>query len=280
MTGTIESPIALILLACWIGSVLLVLVLVFQRYCSVYKIKWFDLSKKGPNRNLEWCEVKKVMEGDPLDSQPNSNKSCCNRKNRGPDRFPYKHFFVDLLGVLALLVLLCGSLKLILQIDTDLQNSCDLNYLKSFGILVGGLSVLTGVFSIFYQGRLKARSENRQAWINSIRKEISTLIANFPPHEASNSTIDEAIRKKYEYSLASLELSLNPSERVHRGLLATIRFMYRINDNYFDKEARSELGIQCNSLNDEEEWAKWKANSIRLATVLLKREWEQVKYVK
>ena len=46
MTGTIESPIALILLACWIGSVLLVLVLVFQRYCSVYKSNGLIYRKK------------------------------------------------------------------------------------------------------------------------------------------------------------------------------------------------------------------------------------------
>ncbi len=91
-----------------------------------------------------------------------------------------------------------------------------------------------------------------------------------------------------EQNLTKLELYLNPSERVHRGLMAVIRFMYGFEGIDVDKEASDELRLpreQCpwrsqNTASTRNEWLKWKTKSIRLANVLLKREWEQVKHIK
>ena len=76
---------------------------------------------------------------------------------------------------------------------------------------------------------------------------------------------------------------LNPHERVHRGFMAIVRLMYWANDDDFDKEALSQLGNNNKSLSRPktyEEWKKLRPYAIRLAAVLLKREWEQVKHVK
>src|SRR3546814_9831699 len=52
--------------------------------------------------------------------------------------------------------------------------------LDSVATVVGGSSILVAAFGIFYQGRIKARAENSQAWTNELREEINQILADLP----------------------------------------------------------------------------------------------------
>ena len=147
-------------------------------------------------------------------------------------------------------------------------------------------ATIIGAITIFYNVRLKSRAENRQAWINLIRTEIGVLISAFPQPQASERQIDAAyleVRQRF----TMLELYLNPRERVHRAFIEVLRFMYGIVPANTDEEACNKLCIprvqrpwrDHNIADPAMEWLKWKSKAIRLANVLLKREWEQVKHI-
>lgn len=268
--GVIEmlcKPVFLILLAGWASALVLFLWLGYRRYKRVYRTKWYDLSKKGPNEEMEWCQIRQLMKRDPMQDQ-----------DRLPCRFPGWYFLIDIFGAIVLILIFYGSFRLI----------CDFqNWDAKDGVAVGVPTLVVSVVTIFYNIRLKSRSENRQAWINSIRTEISALIAAFPPPQASDRMIDAAFLE-IQQNLTKLELYLNPSERVHRGFMAVVRFMYGFEGIDVDEEAGKQLRIpktRCPWRNQDTasarlEWLKWKTKSIRLANVLLKREWEQVKHIK
>ena len=267
------KPVFSILLAGWTSALALLLWFGYQRCKRVYWTKWYDLSKKGPNEEMKWCQIRQLMERDPIQDQ---HRFRC---------FPVKYFLIDIFWIMVFILIFCASLRLI----CDFQ-SWDDKYDVAVGVLALGVSVAT----IFYNIRLKSRAENRQAWINSIRTEISALIAAFPPPQASDRMIDAAFLE-IQQNLTKLELYLNPSERVHRGFMAVVRFMYGFEGIDVDEEAGKQLRIPKtrrprrnqdteSARQDTEsarvEWLKWKTKSIRLANVLLKREWEQVKHIK
>ena len=260
-------PFALILSVGWIGGFFLFLSIIHQGYIRAYKMKWYDLSPKGPDEDLDWDEIKTAMEDDALD-----RKSRSPWTRLRPDRWRMKPLLIHLIFVATSLLLLWGIGDLICKVHDDLTNSNNVDYLESLGVLIGGLAVGVAGFSIFYQGRLKARSENRHAWITSIRKEIADLVADFP-----NTT---GKCEKSRSSLTRLELSLNPNERIHRALLAILRSMCGLEDNGLDRVPRCKLCIPGNLLADEAVQQEWKVRVTRLATVLLKREWERVKDVR
>ena len=173
-------PIVCFLLAGLIGGCCVFCVLICQGYSRVYRTKWYDRSKKGPDQDFEWCEIQIAMEVDALDFVSGDQSSRFSWMGL-PNRFPRIHFLIlHLAFLIGGLLLLSSAGSLILQVRTDLANCDNLDYLENLGVLVGGLAVGVAGFSIFYQGRLKARSENRHAWMTSIRKEIAGLIANFP----------------------------------------------------------------------------------------------------
>ena len=263
------KPVFLILLAGWISALVLVIWLGYQRYKRVYQTKWYDLSKKGPNEEMEWYQIRQLMERVPTRDQYSY-------------RFPLKYILIDIFGFIVLIDIFGFIVPVLILIDSSFQN-----WDAKDSVAVGVLTLVVSVATIFYNVRLKSRAENRQAWINSIRTEISALIAAFPPPQASDYMINTAFLE-IQQNLTKLELYLNPSERVHRGLMAVIRFMYGFEGIDVDKEASDELRLpreQCpwrsqNTASARNEWLKWKTKSIRLANVLLKREWEQVKHIK
>lgn len=263
------KPVFLILLASWVSALVLLLLLGVRRFKRVYRTKWYDLSKKGPNEEMEWYQIRQLMERVPTRDQ-------CSY------RFPLKYILIDIFGFIVPIDIFGFVVSMLILLYPSFQ---DWNAKDS--VAVGVLTLVISVATIFYNVRLKSRAENRQAWINSIRTEISNLIAAFPPPQASDYMINTAFLE-IQQNLTKLELYLNPSERVHRGLMALIRFMYCFEGIDVDKEASDELRIpreQCpwksqNTASARNEWLKWKTKSIRLANVLLKREWEQVKHIK
>ena len=158
--------------------------------------------------------------------------------------------------------------------------------------VAGAATVIAAMITVFYQIRIQARSKNRQNWIISIRKEIAILMVNFPTCDASQREIDIAQRKT-RANLTRLSLYLNPDERVHRGFLAIVRFMYRIDGLKEDEMPRKKLSLPESPLQEQqkncepqdicsqqEAWSTWNSITMRLANILLRREWEQVKHVK
>ena len=90
------KPVFLILLAGWTSALVL---FGYQRYKRVYWTKWYDLSKKGPNEEMEWCQIRQLMEKDPMQSQDR--------------RFPVKYLFIDIFWGMVLILIFCVSLSLI-----------------------------------------------------------------------------------------------------------------------------------------------------------------------
>lgn len=167
-------PIVLVLLAGLIGGCCVFCVLIRQGYIRAYKTNWYDVSKSGPDEELEWPEIESILKGDDLDPMSDDGKPRSAWIGWWPDRWPRRRLLIRL-GFLATGLLLLGSTaSLICQVHSDLINCNSVDYLQSLGVLIGGLAVGVAGFSIFYQGRLKARSENRHAWITSIRRESPT----------------------------------------------------------------------------------------------------------
>ena len=266
--NSFSNPVFLILLASWVGVLACSLFLWLQRLERVYLKNWYDLSKNGPNEEMEWDQIRELMKKNP----PQDRLTCSTL------RFPLKHLVLDIVGFILALTILCASLKLILCVShwsTDLVK---------LGVFAGVPALVISVAAIFYQVRLKSRSENRQEWINSLRTEIGVLIGSFPPPNASDRSV-EAVAHEMQHHLTMLELYLNPHERVHRGLMAVLRFMHGSARIGIDDEADEKLCIPqtrrpWKNHNEDNSELEWRTKAMRLANVLLKREWERVKHAR
>ena len=233
-----------------------------------YRTDWYDLSTRAPLHDLDWQEIGKVMDKDPL-------------KNQRRCRWCRKRLCVDL-AVFAI-VLLCFLAGALLICDPDRWCAVS-RRLNEFGMPTG-LAALGGTaVAVFYNVRLTARANNRQVWINSVRRHIHALIASVP---RGGETGAEYTGKR-DMHLTMLELLINPGERVHRSLITIVRLMHGIHDNPLDRVVICELGLGTatgeqvpdNGENTREGPDELKVWATRLANVLLKREWEQVKHVR
>ena len=121
------EPISMILFAGWIGGVGLLQTLAMRRYHRVYRLHWYDLSAAGPNGEMNWCQVRCLME---KDARPSGCPSWCWK----PQRYPIKHILTDWCSSALLLFLSIGTLKLV----CDFQDKPEYyDGLKSLGILAG-----------------------------------------------------------------------------------------------------------------------------------------------
>lgn len=241
---------ALFILARWLG---------LRRFRRVYRTHWYDLSREGPLEEMKWQQIREATEKDPLDHQ-----RCC--------RWSKEWLTIDC-TVLVILLLFVGYI-FVLNIHPDWLGADGKNIqelFQEFVLPASALALVGTTVTVFYKVRLTARAKNRQQWINSVRKHIHTLIANCPSQRESY----QELPRKCESNLAMLDLLINPSERVPRCLMAIFRSMHGIHDHPFDKKVLFELGFSATSGQEE-----LKVKATRLANVLLKREWEQVKHVK
>jgi len=145
--------------------------------------------------------------------------------------------------------------------------------------LFGFCTLVATLIGIFYQWRVKARPENRQKWIDDIRGLLADIIAEMPIPDDSK---DDRGRKKKQYlpKGTKLELLFNPSEKVHRTLMALLRHAHGFDDVPIDSILRDKLKIYCLNPYEREDFIKLKSQIIRLSNVALKREWEQVKHAR
>lgn len=265
-TKLIDNPIHWILWSIWAATAVLTVCLALRHLGRVYQTNWYDLSTKGPLEEMEWQQIRNVIGKDPPENQP-----CC--------RWPRKWLCLHFLLFAILIVLFLASFSLIYDLD---RYNVSAGAIKGFGLPAGVFTLAATALGVFYNVRLSARAKNRQEWINSVRKHIHTLIANCPPQIVTN----QEYPRKWEVDLTMLELLINPGERVHRSLLAILQCACANHRHPSDKEALCELRLSTQperQMTDNEHNARWdseKLKATRLANVLLKREWEQVKYIR
>ena len=260
-------PESLLLFCTWLGGLALCILFFFKRFVRVYFTQWYDFSKKGPNEEMDWCQIRFILNNDALQAMSLAKRF----------RLPLKYVVVDILGLSILGLVFYSILVLLLN-----REGIDIEY----GIAIGVVTILVSIATIFYNVRIRSRSQNRQEWINAIRTEIAALISALPAPDTTEHETDE-VSHKIQNHFAMLELYLNPSEPVHRAFLAVLRLMYRRMYREIDAEVCKKLCIDASQCpwqveNDDNErhWMKWRTKTVRLANVLLKREWEQVKHVK
>ena len=240
---------------------------------------WYNLASDGTLGEMTWSQVKLMMDFDPL------------KENALPKRkigvWLLVYFLWDvaiaIIGIVILVLLAKATFNICCGIESIPLGQSLLHLVVSAGLP----ALIVSIAALVFQIRLQARSKNRQDWINSIRKEISALIANFPGPSASREDIKGAAKKALP-RIVRLELYLNPSEKVHRGFLEVVRFIYGFGEQSKDFNVRSQLDIPSNRIVSSEsvdstttiDMELWSLKATRLANILLKREWEQVKHVR
>ena len=138
-------------------------------------------------------------------------------------------------------------------------------------VLAALIAATATVITIFMTVRQNTRSANRQAWINSIKKLMASLIAGVPRNRAKLA----CARKRHQRQYFKLVLHLNPSERAHRGLLYAVAVMYGAENDWLAGDCPSR---DLASFDRRKECLERRVQGIaRLSNVVLKMEWEQVK---
>jgi hypothetical protein len=236
-----------------------------------YRKTWFGVSQNAwYNQKLDWQDVERLMTADPLEH------------NQGSLR-PYVPLgMLRLVPILLLAVAawLCGLIA-IHWLDLDPFNKDNIEVMIH---LVGLLGFAGAAVKVIYEWRLKARSENRQKWIDELRGSLTLLIGSMPlPNDGAEDGTEK--KKAYFAEHGKLELLLNPSERDHRALMALIRHIYGYGDSPIDRIPRQKLHIGFSRAHPgddfrELDFDELKSQAIRLANAVLKREWERVRHIR
>ncbi len=239
-----------------------------HRFIRVYRLKWYDQSGLGPCEDMEWCQIRQAINKDPINwNKDQSCKTCCKRTRRF--RCPRNYLLFDLIVFVGLLSIIYGSLCLILGDSSDnLSNGNADNFLKENVAIGAFLTFLIGAVSVYYQINLKAKTKNRQKWINQIREDISVLISHAPTR-TKLSEQDNHTLKDNQFNFERLSLALNPSERIHRGMLAAIRFLY----DPVQLSEKNAMDVRCvmNAF-----CRSWKLNSKMVHTTKLKSRYSDL----
>ena len=262
------GPIRCLFLSVWGAGVGLTLWYIIRRVDRIYRTHWFNPTKQANLRHAEWAEIDDLIGGEPL-------------KYKRSYRIPERESFWDFLALLILVIFFGSTFKLIHSIDAK-----DLSDISAWALSAGVLAFIGTVVTVFFRVRLTARTANRAEWIKSIRGTMTDLISACDSAREPDETPSRDVEKK----ISELELLLNPEERLHRAFLALIRTAHRINDE-FDKDVKSNMPItfqikkkgngqdgESDDVPDSVSRNPWKASCIRLSNVILKYEWERVKY--
>ncbi len=167
------------------------------------------------------------------------------------------------------------------------------------------LALLVGAAAIFFtfrQIRAKVRADSRQQWIIRARTLLGEVVALIDAHRdlrASYRYEDaEAVWLKLNPARIELELMLNPSEKDHRLLMYLIqrfaRWRYPVEKSQDARIVRRSMAeiAQVGGSENVDVPENWRAIAdtsergelvsyiLRLAHVVLKREWERVKHTR
>ena len=235
----------------------MIFLVVYPYYRRTYWSTWFNSDLE------EWVDIKRIFHG-----------QDCWFQNVKKGKLPHSECIVlkrlNLLArdvciiILAMLLVWWGLYVLVSENLTE-------NLIKHLVDNAAWIAVIPGVIFGVYQLLVKVRSENRQKWMHSVRTLIAILIANIPDSPWGECRENKSKLQNY---YTQLELYLNPMEKINLALLYLIDRAYggRFgNDNVFYKA----LEIKSAYFRDNE-----RRGMIRLANVLLKREWERIKYIR
>ena len=138
-------------------------------------------------------------------------------------------------------------------------------------VLAALIAATATVIAIFLTVRQNTRSTNREAWNDTVRKLVASLIAGVP-----RSYVELAdARKRHQLQYFKLALYLNPSEKAHRGLLYAVAVMYGAEKDWL---ARGCPDSELVSFNRDRGSLERRVQGItRLSNVVFKTEWERVK---
>ena len=292
----------------FINILLLVLAIIaagilLHLWWKAFQPKWYKPHFGIRLGNLDWCDVANCMKKNPLLFK-DEHKSC---------RWPKlgDGFLLGLVYFLFIPVICFLPIYFLASIFSFPEGT-----LIPRAVVSTVATLILGGAGIFYNMRLQARAQNRQNWINDMRQIIVNLLEILACYGANQKEREKKEKKeieaRYKKNMFQLELSINPSEKECRALLALIRrgsiftvgqkwggFIRGIDDNVLCRlNKRSQLnnrkGIKENinpcskygrrnkkcDCEDCEERYENISYIIRLSNVVLKREWEQVKYVR
>jgi hypothetical protein len=161
------------------------------------------------------------------------------------------------------------------------------------------VAAVAGIFFTYRQLRAKVRADSRQEWINTARRLLADIVSDLLPENHNNRTV-----RRLNSNRIKLELMLNPSEKDHRLLSLLIRALcipgeLIEEDRYVADKLAALKSDKDNPLvlsdgNDllykiirDKTLAGLPENRncsisyiIRLSHLVLKREWERVKFIR
>ena len=178
-------PVFIVVLSVWLGVVIIAICLGSRRFSRVYYKNWYDLSSMGPNEEMEWSQIRHLTKHDPLNSRfPSESFRICS----------CKYFIWDIsIASIALAFLATFPIIFVEQFCNPIcadSGPPSTEFLVYLAVFAGVPTLVMSIVVLFYQIRLKARSENRQDWINSIRIEIGHLVDLLPPEDASVRSVE------------------------------------------------------------------------------------------
>ncbi len=289
-----------------------------ERFRRISSRKWYDYA-----RAESWSDVVRIITTDPLSECRRDYFSY--REIRGC--YPNIVFFEKDCGVcwfhyVAMAVVMVFLLVAIDGIVYSIVRGGEVTRKDSMlGLFV---TASTGVVIFIYNIKLKSRAENRIVWIKELRDEISRFFGVLGLDSEGNNVYEKSIAQKdleiimsrqYTYSrnkrrfgakitdivgsrfqlMSKLELMLNPSEKVHRALLALMRLCTKVYTINLDRVVLNELGLLvCEEdghllvyfyNKDIMSWREISDDDLismvfRLSQYIMKTEWEQVKFIR
>ncbi len=229
-----------------------------RAYCT----KWYDISNKGWLGDISWQEVSgKLALREPL-----TYRSRC--RYGWPEQFCRD----SIIAILVCTTWILG-IKALHFVGSNIQERS--KYAAAVAAIASGIFAIV---KVSYDQRLKARSQNRQNWINELCDTIAALIENLPlPDDYLE--VKQSKGKEYFRLHGKLELLINPHEKDHRALMAMIRHVYGYPEVAIDAIPRRKLKLEGLDPRENDDFGKLKSRIVRLSNVMLKREWERVKHI-
>ena len=265
---------------------------------TVPRATWWNIG--GKLNDPSWLDVLRMTVGEPADD-PVAYES------------PHRPFATGAKSVGSYVILGCLLIEAVsLVVSGPIiprlrpEQSTDTDGLSAnLTALLALSAAAVSIYFTYRQLQAKVRADSRQAWIDKLRTHISAFIALADPRlEANEVETTESCGVEFTKRRIEMELMLNPSEKDHRLLMyLSLRLaFFHSGEDWFSKihDVRNVRKVIQNDPDyKQSDWvvilgpipAKKSKNykllhsdligyTMRLAHVVLKREWQRVKVTK
>lgn len=256
---------------------------------------WWNIG--GKLDNPSWEDVRRMTIGKPAD-----DPIAYDSQNRSLTTAAKSIASYVILGCLLIeAVTFVASGPIIPRLHPDQSTDTDglsANLTALLALFAAGVSI----YFTYRQLQAKVRADSRQAWIDKLRTHIAAFIALVDPlHEGEKGGADGSWRVEFAKRRIEMELMLNPSEKDHRLLMyLSLRLaFFRSGEKLFSQvhDVRNvRETIQKDPDYEKSDWVEMLGPipatssqnyrllqhdligyTLRLAHVVLKREWQRVK---